>query len=86
MLQVHITYEPGTARYRADFLHAQTIVSSKALTPVEIEGLLDVIEFDDDLTLDAIELNELLAGAYFDNDGQETNFELMLADLLALRP
>lgn len=85
MATVRITYQPEAERYLAVFMHADEIVASKVLTGIEIEGLLDVIEFDDDFTLDAFQLAGLLVDAYFDNNGQATDFELMLADLIALQ-
>lgn len=69
--------EHGTLE--AHFVNNNNIVESKVLTQVEEDGLSEIIDYsqlpkDYPLAYIAQELPEL----YFDNDGQETNFELIV--------
>lgn len=49
----------------------------KVLTNVEVDGLSSIIDFENlPAVLTSDELAEGLENVYFDNDGQETNFEI----------
>ena len=82
---VSVSYEESTARYIADFIYDGDIVDSKALTQIEVDGLIDEINFGSlPSTVDAEALYETIGNCFFDteDEGQQTNFELMLQDLV----
>jgi hypothetical protein len=75
-------YETETD-FIAVFSKDAVTVDSKTITVVEYEGLLEVIDFNSlPVTIDAVKLYDQWDDLCFDNDGDATNFELMLYDLV----
>lgn len=79
--QVRI-YETETD-FEADFLVNGEIVEKKRITVDEYDGLLAVVDFDNlPVTLDAKELYDQWDDLWFDTDGEPTNFEAILFELV----
>lgn len=68
----------------AEFLVGEDVVNYKAIPVVEYDGLLDVVNFENlPVVLDAEELHNNWGDLWFDTDGEPTNFEVMLDELMA---
>lgn len=79
---VSIQFDEETEEYVADFYNDEQIFEHKTLTQVEVDGLLDVVNFNRlPFTFQLEQIIEEVETAYFDNNGQVTNFELILAEL-----
>lgn len=75
-------YETATD-FIAVFSKDAVTVDSKTITVVEYDGLLDIIDFNSlPVTIDAEKLYDEWDSLLFDNDGDATNFELMLYNLV----
>ena len=75
-------YKEETAEVKADFFIGNTRMESKSITNTEYDALEDWIT-PLPKTYDAQSLYEdVSANACFDTDGEETNFELILWDLV----
>jgi hypothetical protein len=75
-------YETETD-FIAVFSKDAVTVDSKTITVVEYDGLLDIIDFNSlPVTLDAVKMYEEWDNLSFDNGGDDTNFELMLYNLV----
>lgn len=58
-------------------------VDSKTITVIEYDGLLDVVDFNSlPMTIDAVKLWDEWHNLWFDTDGDTTNFEEMLDNLV----
>lgn len=69
--------------YIAEFISDGDVVASKVITSVEADGLEEYVTFDTlPVTLDAQYLYDSLESMCFDNEGEETNFEATLRDLV----
>jgi hypothetical protein len=67
----------------AEFLVGDDVVDYKAIPVVEYDGLLSVVDFEQlPVTLDAQELYDNWGDLCFDTDGEPTNFEDMLDELI----
>ena len=79
--QVRI-YETETD-FIAEFLKDEVVVNRKAIPVVEYDGLLDVVDFEKlPVTLEAQTLYDDWGNLWFDTDGEPTNFEEMLFELV----
>jgi len=79
--QVRI-YETETD-FEADFLVNGEVLEKKRITVDEYDGLLAVVDFDNlPVTLDAKELYDKWDTLWFDTDGEPTNFEEILEELI----
>ena len=79
--QVRI-YETETD-FIAEFLKDEVVVSHKSIPVVEYDGLLDVVDFEKlPVTLEAQTLYDDWSNLWFDTDGEPTNFEEMLFELV----
>jgi hypothetical protein len=79
--QVRI-YETETD-FIAEFLKGEVVVNRKAIPVVEYDGLLDVVDFEKlPVTLEAQTLYDDWGNLWFDTDGEPTNFEEMLFELV----
>lgn len=79
---VNIQFDEETEEYVADFYNDDAIFEHKTLTQVEVDGLLEVINFNRlPSTYKLEQIIEEVETAYFDNQGQVTNFELILQEL-----
>jgi glutamate mutase epsilon subunit len=68
----------------AEFLVGEDVIDYKAIPVVEYDGLLDVVDFENlPVVLDAKELHNDWGNLSFDTDGEPTNFEQMLDELIA---
>jgi len=75
-------YETETD-FIAVFSKDAVTVDSKTITVVEYDGLLDMIDFNNlPVTIDAEKMYDEWDNLWFDNDGDATNFELMLYNLV----
>jgi hypothetical protein len=76
--------QPQLGQIRVEFIHNGVVLESKYLTANEEEGLDGVINVNENQDFDAAELQDIIDNeSYFDTvDGDETNFEKMLRDLL----
>jgi hypothetical protein len=75
-------YETETD-FIAVFSKDAVTVDSKTITVVEYDGLLDMIDFNSlPVTIDAEKMYDEWDNLCFDNDGDATNFELMLYNLV----
>jgi hypothetical protein len=67
----------------AEFLKDGDVVDYKAIPVVEYDGLLSVVNFEElPVVLDAQELYDGWDDLCFDTEGEPTNFELMLYNLV----
>jgi hypothetical protein len=67
----------------AEFMSDGDVVDYKAIPVVEYDGLLSVVDFENlPVVLDAQELYDNWDDLCFDTDGDTTNFELMLYNLV----
>lgn len=80
--QVVFTYEQETARVKAEFFTGADVVSWKYLTADEYYGLEDWLAPHLPKVYDADALQADTANMCFDTDGEETNFEIMLNELV----
>lgn len=82
---IMFSYDDLTSDYTAVFYDDHRVFDSKHLTHVEVEGLSEIIDFAHvPMTLDADQLNNHIHDLFFDteDEGQETNFEIMLQKLI----
>lgn len=67
----------------AEFLKDGEVVDRKVIPVVEYDGLLEVVDFENlPVMLDAQELYDDWGNLWFDTDGEPTNFEEMLEELV----
>jgi hypothetical protein len=67
----------------AEFMSGGEVVDYKAIPVVEYDGLLSVVDFENlPVVLDAQELYDSWDDLCFDTNGESTNFELMLYNLV----
>ena len=80
---VSFTYDADTDRYFATFFKGEQILERKTLTNIEVDGLEEIVDFSAvPITMSGAELAEELDTLYFDNHGEETNFEALCRVLL----
>ena len=75
-----------TNEHIASFYIDDRMTESKTLTNVELEGLSEIIDFATlPITLNAEDLEKETDNLYFDteDEGQQTNFEIILQQLIA---
>jgi hypothetical protein len=69
--------------FEAEFLSNGEVVEKKRITVDEYDGLLAVIDFEKlPVTLEAQELYDEWDNLWFDTDGEPTNFENILIELM----
>jgi hypothetical protein len=81
----YVTFYPeeNTARIRAEFWNGNLMSTSKYLTNVEDDALTELYEGEGlPFTIPAEELEQAMEYLCFDNDGEPTNFEHMLFNLI----
>lgn len=83
---VEFCFDPATAYYCADFLNGDQLLESKVLTVAEYEGLAEIYDFSTlPFTVSVDDLINSLDDIFFDveDEGHETNFEIILKELNA---
>jgi hypothetical protein len=77
-----VIYETETD-FIAVFSKDGVTVDSKTITVVEYDGLLGMVDFNSlPVTIDAVKLYNEWDNLCFDTNGEPTNFELMLDNLM----
>lgn len=83
--EIEFSYNNLKSCYTAKFLNNHRVFETKNLTDVEHDGLSAIIDFACiPLVVDAERIYNDIDSLFFDteNEGQETNFEIILKDLI----